>query len=208
MGDAKQETISAYDAAAVEYAAETAQMPDAIRADIARFARLLGGSGRVLEIGSGGGRDAREMESLGLSVRRTDIAPGFVQLLREQGYEAEVMDPLSDDLDDPQRPGVKYDGVWAQACLMHVARQDLATVLRRLADVTKPAGLLFVSVTEGDGQRVETGRTGRRYHQTDWREPELRKVVSTSGWVVDEVWSSEGKTSPFLNLIGHRAHPH
>jgi hypothetical protein len=32
----------------------------------------------------------------------------------------------------------------------------------------------------------------------------LRAVASNSGWVVDEVWSSQGKTSPFLNVLGHR----
>lgn len=205
MGSPKQETIAAYNASAVEYAAETAQLPDSILKEIERFAGLLGGSGRVLEIGSGGGRDARALEALGLSVRRTDITPAFVEVLREQGVEADLLDPLTDDLSDPQRPGRRYDAVWAQACLMHVDREDLPTVLNRLAEVTRPAGLIFLSVTEGDGHRLESSHTGRRYHRTDWREAELRAVVSNSAWVVDEVWSSQGKTAPFLNVIGHRA---
>jgi 2-polyprenyl-3-methyl-5-hydroxy-6-metoxy-1,4-benzoquinol methylase len=204
VGSQKQETIAAYDASAVEYAAETAQLPDSILKEIERFAGLLGGSGRVLEIGSGGGRDARALEAHGLSVRRTDITPGFVEVLREQGFEADLLDPLTDELSDPQSPGGQYDAIWAQACLMHVDREDLPTVLTRLAEVTRPAGLIFLSVTEGDGHRLETGRTGSRYHQTDWREAELRAVTSNSGWVVDEVWSSQGKTSPFLNVLGHR----
>jgi 2-polyprenyl-3-methyl-5-hydroxy-6-metoxy-1,4-benzoquinol methylase len=200
----KQETIAAYDASAVEYAAETAQLPDSIRTQIERFAGLLGGSGRVLEIGSGGGRDARALEAHGLSVRRTDITPGFVDVLREQGFEADLLDPLTDNLSDPEGPGGQYDAIWAQACLMHVDRDDLPTVLTRLAQVTRPAGLIFLSVTEGDGHRLEAGRTGLRYHQTDWREAELRAVANTSGWAVDEVWSSHGKTSHFLNVLGHR----
>lgn len=201
----KQETIAAYDASAEQYAAEAAQLRDSIRKEIARFAGLLGGSGRVLEIGSGGGRDARALEAYGLSVRRTDITPGFVEILREQGFEADLLDPLTDELRDPQSPDGHYDAVWAQACLMHVDRDDLPTVLTRLAEVTRPAGLIFLSVTEGDGHRLEPGRTGSRYHQIDWRESELRVVANRSGWVVDEVWRSQGKTSPFLNVLGHRA---
>jgi 2-polyprenyl-3-methyl-5-hydroxy-6-metoxy-1,4-benzoquinol methylase len=207
-GDArsqKRETIAAYDASAVEYAAETARLPDSIGKEIARFAGLLGGSGRLLEIGSGGGRDARALEAHGLSVRRTDITPGFVEVLREQGFEADLLDPLTDELSDPQSGDGQYDAVWAQACLMHVHREDLPTVLIRLAEVTRPAGLLFLSVTEGDGHRLATGRTGSRYHETDWREAQLRAVASSSGWVVDEVWSSQGKAAPFLNVLGHRA---
>ncbi|MBB4930581.1 SAM-dependent methyltransferase [Lipingzhangella halophila] len=205
MDSQKQETIAAYEAAAVDYATETAQLPDSIRTTCARFARLLAGSGRVLEIGSGGGRDARALEEYGLSVRRTDITPGFVEVLRGQGFEADLLDPLTDELDDPHNPEGRYDAIWAQACLMHVDRDDLPTVLTRLAEVTRPAGLIFLSVTEGDGDTRDAGRTGARYHRTDWREAQLCATANGSGWVVDEVWSSQGKFSPFLNVLGHRA---
>ena len=41
----------------------------------------------------------------GVDVRRTDISPGFVDLLRARGHDADVLDPLTDDLDDPARSG-------------------------------------------------------------------------------------------------------
>ena len=52
-------------------------------------------------------------------------------------YDADVLDPLTDDLDDPARPGTPYDAVWASACLLHVDRGALPVVLRRLADATR-----------------------------------------------------------------------
>lgn len=159
MDSQKQETIAAYDAAAVVYATETAQLPDPIRTTCARFARLLAGSGRILEIG-GGGRGARALEEHGLSVRRTDITPGFVEGLRGQGFEVDLLDPLTDDLDDPHNPGGRYDAIWAQACLMHVDRDDLPTVLTRLAEAIRPAGLIFLSVTEG--RRAQAGNRPHR----------------------------------------------
>ena len=73
----------------------------------------------MLEIGTGGGRDAALMEQLGLRVRRTDITPAFVAILREQGHEADLIDPLVDDLTSPDGA---YDAVWANASLLHVAR--------------------------------------------------------------------------------------
>lgn len=99
------DTVRSYDAAAAEYAAEAAAMPEWVATEIDVFVTELGGSGRVLEIGSGGGRDALELEKRGISVRRTDIAKGFVELLRESGFEADLLDPLTEDLADPQRPG-------------------------------------------------------------------------------------------------------
>ncbi|MBB2696901.1 UNVERIFIED_ORG: SAM-dependent methyltransferase [Rhizobium esperanzae] len=71
---ADRETVRSYDMVAAEYAAEAAAMPEWVATEINVFVTELGGSGRVLEIGSGGGRDALELEKRGISVRRTDIS--------------------------------------------------------------------------------------------------------------------------------------
>ena len=145
------------------------------------FVDAVGGTGRILEIGSGGGRDARALERRGLSVRCTDVAQGFVDLLRAAGFEADRLDPLSDDLADPQRPDTPYDGVWSCACLFHVAREDLVTVLGRLAKATRSGGRIHASFKEGDGEECSTYGTPaapRRYTDTLWREPDLRSEFS------------------------------
>jgi len=146
------------------------------------FAGAVGAGGQVLEIGSGGGRDARAFEERGLRVRRTDVTAAFVELLRSQGHEADVLDPLTDELGGP------YDGVWANACLLHVDRADLPAVLRRLAEATRPGGVLALSVKEGDGDVWSAHGTipaPRRF--VLWREPELTAALTVAGWTVDEV---------------------
>ncbi|MEJ1097718.1 MULTISPECIES: class I SAM-dependent methyltransferase [unclassified Pseudoxanthomonas] len=191
-----RDTVRSYDAIAAEYAAEAAAMPEWVATEIDAFVTELGRSGRVLEIGSGGGRDALELEKRGISVRRTDIAQGFVELLRDSGFEADLLDPLTDDLDDPQRPGTRYDGIWACACLIHVAREDLGTVLGRLAEATRTGGRLHASVREGDGEDVSThggGAASRRYVETYWREPALRSALTEAGWVVSEIRRCVGR---------------
>ncbi|MBO9696490.1 MAG: hypothetical protein J7499_09840 [Sphingopyxis sp.] len=69
-----RDTVGAYDRAAADYAAEAAAMPAWVAAEIEAFVIALGGAGRVLEVGSGGGRDALALEARGIGVRRTDIA--------------------------------------------------------------------------------------------------------------------------------------
>jgi SAM-dependent methyltransferase len=179
-------TVASYDAAASEYATATATLPDLVRTAIGTFVDSLPGGARVLEVGSGSGRDARALEDGGLSVRRTDITPGFVALLRSEGYAADVVDPLRDDLSDPDRDE-PYDAVWASASLLHVRREDLPDVLRNLARVTRADGLLHLTVKEGDGARFDThGVVGPR-HFTFWREEPLRAVLEEAGWKVDRV---------------------
>jgi len=191
-----QDTVQSYNAVAAEYAAEAATMPPWVAREIDAFVHDLGGTGRVLEIGSGGGRDALALEQGGLSVRRTDIAKGFVDLLRERGFEADLLDPLTDDLTDPLRPGMPYDGIWACACLIHVARQDFCTVLHRLAQVTRTGGRLHVSVRDGDGEDVSVQAgdgAPLRYVETYWREPALRSALAAAGWSVGEVYRYVGR---------------
>jgi SAM-dependent methyltransferase len=174
------ETVRSYDRDAAAYVARTATVPDSVRAALEHLADRLGPGARVLEIGSGGGRDALLMEQLGLAVRRTDVTPAFVALLREQGHACDRLDPLVDDLTTPDGP---YDAVWANASLLHVARDDLPTVMGRLAVVTRPGGMLRMSLKEGDGDGWSThGTISGRRHFTYWRAADAEAVVRSAGW--------------------------
>ncbi|GAA4381521.1 methyltransferase domain-containing protein [Nocardioides caricicola] len=198
-------TVLAYDASAAAFRDGTEN--EVIDAMISEFAAAVGSGGRVLEVGSAGGRDARHLETCGLSVRRTDVSPGFVELMRADGKVADVLDPLTDDLDDPERPGVPYDGVWANACLLHVERTDLPVVLRRLADATAVGGLLRFSVKEGDGAAWSThGHVAGPRRFTFWRAEPLRAVVDGAGWEVETVRQYVGFQSdqPWLEVRARR----
>ena len=188
----KRVTVASYETFAEEYRAGTQEMPDEVRAAIAQFASALDAGARVLEIGSGPGRDALALEEAGLSVRRTDITPAFVRMLRADGFTADVLDPLSDNLDDPERDA-PYDGVWASASLVHARREDLPIVLSALARATRPGGAFHLALKEGDGARFSThGHVGGPRHFTFWREEPLRAVLEDAGWVVDDVRRAPG----------------
>ena len=197
---ASRATAAAYDGDAATFSEAVAQLSDEVRAELDWLAGAVGPGGAVLEIGSGGGRDAVALEERGVRVRRTDVSSGFVERLREQGYAADVLDPLTDDLGGP------YDGVWACACLLHVARTDLPAVLRRLAQATRVGGALAVSLKEGDGEEWSVHgsvRAPRRF--VYWRAEPLRAVVEGAGWRVEELDSRIGHNGqPWLMLRASR----
>ena len=88
-----------------------------------------------------------------------------------------MLDPLTDDLGGP------YDGVWANASLLHVRRENLSVVMRRLAEATRLHGALHLTVKEGDGEGWSThGSVEAPRHFTYWRAPDLRAVLEESGW--------------------------
>lgn len=206
--DARLATVAAYDAHAAAYASASAAMPDNVADEIAWFsdavASATGAGGRVLEIGTGGGRDALALEAAGVRVRRTDVSSRFVDLLRDAGHEAERIDPLVDDLAD-HVTGLPYDGVWAHASLLHVARDDFPQVVRRLAEATRVGGTLHVALKEGDGEAWSThGTIEAPRHFVFWREAPLRSVLEDAGWRVDEVRHEDGGGQPWLIVRGHR----
>ena len=204
---AARATVAAYDADAAGYRQRSLALADAAAHQRDRFVAALGGSGRVLEIGSGPGRDAAALEGSGLSVRRTDVTAAFVDLLRADGHPADVLDPLGDDLDDPRRPGTPYDGVWAAASLLHVARTDLPVVLRRLAAATRPGGALHVSVKEGAGEGWSVhGSVAAPRRFTYWSAEDLEAVVEDAGWRVAQRGGGEGQRGErWLDLLARRA---
>lgn len=206
-GAVARATVAAYDAHAAAYAEGILAADDLTEQQARAFAAVVGDGARVLEIGSGPGRDAAVLESLGLHVRRTDITPAFVDLLRSQGYAADLVDPLVDDLDDPERPGVPYDAVWASASLLHVDRSDLPVLLSRLAAVTRPGGVLALSIKEGDGEKWSThGFVAAPRRFVYWREPGLRAVLDAAGWDLEAVGHARSARTgePWLDAVARR----
>lgn len=134
------------------------------------------GPARILDAGTGSGRDARAFRLAGYQIEAFDASPAMVQAATEFAsipvrclrFESFHWEHL-------------FDGIWACASLLHVARPDLPTVLRRLADHLVPGGILYASFKLGTGDRHKDGR-----HFTDMIEetfsalldecPSLRQV--------------------------------
>jgi SAM-dependent methyltransferase len=197
-------TIAAYQDFAGGYADAQGALPEGALQKVRLFAELAGPGARILEIGSGPGRDAVALEAAGLVVDRTDVTPAFVDLLRARGHGARVLDPLVDDL------GSDRDGVWAQACLLHVDRDDLPVVLGRLAAATRADGVLYLSLKEGDGEGWSThGAVGQPRRFVYWRAPALLAVLESAGWVVQGRIERErgDKGEDWLEVMARRS-PH
>jgi 2-polyprenyl-3-methyl-5-hydroxy-6-metoxy-1,4-benzoquinol methylase len=104
----------------------------------------------VLEIGSGPGRDADVLESLGLAVRRTDATQAFVDLMVERGKHAELSNVVTDEL------GGSYYGVLAMGVLIHVDRNQTDAVLRKIHAALRPDGAFLAAMF---GEPHIAGRT-------------------------------------------------
>jgi SAM-dependent methyltransferase len=115
------------------------------------FLRLLAPGARILELGCGDGRDSEAMLARSFDVDSTDGTEAIarqaeVRLSRSVGVMR---------FDELEAQAV-YDGVWANACLLHVPRPALPDVLSRIFQALKPGGVHVATYKTGQAE----GRDG------------------------------------------------
>ncbi len=158
-------------------------------------------SGRVLEIGSGGGPRCGLSGDPRSACAPHGYHPGLRRPAASRGIRRRHPRPVCDDLRDPARPKELCDAVWANACLLHVHRADLPTVLTRLRAVTRQGGLLRFSVKEGEGEAWSGhGPVAAPRLFIYWLEPELRAVVERAGWTAIRVGRVHGPSAAWLEV--------
>ena len=178
------ETIAHYELIGRRYATLIDPEPDPFRAAaLQRLVEPLAPGARVLEIGSGTGRDADHLESLGVAVDRTDAAQTFLQIQAERGRTARRLDVTSDDLGGP------YDGVLALCVLMHVDRSSIDGVLTKIASALRPGGGFLLSVRAGEGE--EPPPAAMAFWTRDAFEQRLLRAGFTIEWFDLEVDCAE-----------------
>jgi SAM-dependent methyltransferase len=195
--DPDDTTLASYEAAADSYIEQTTAQAPVLLAFLDRLADLVG-HGRVLELGSGPGWDAAYLERRGVRVTRSDATRAFVDRLRAAGHQAQLLDIRHDDLGGP------YDAVLADAVLLHLSRDQFRHALGRIRRAVTPAGLLAVTLKEGDGEQWSTARLGLPRHFTYWREPALRQALPDAGWHVTFLAHVPGQTDQWLHVIAQR----
>jgi cyclopropane fatty-acyl-phospholipid synthase-like methyltransferase len=173
-------TVSSYEGCARAYADEVGPDPSEIsKQALQRLVRLLEPGARVLEIGSGPGWDADYMETLGITVRRTDAAQAFCDFQAERGKHADRIDVIADDLGGP------YQGAVALYVLQHIDRTLIASVLQKIAAAIQPLGLFLLTIKEGSGESVDRGEEDGEYHVVRWLQDDFFAQLNVAGLNVE-----------------------
>lgn len=192
-------TLGTYEVAAERYRAQLANPSAAVVAFIDEVGSHLSPGALALELGSGPGRDAMLLEQRGVQVRRTDGAQSFVDMMRHDGHDADLLDMRTDAFGGP------YDLVFADASLLHLTVEQFGDVLGRAASAVGDGGLLAFTVKEGDGSAWTTDRLDLPRHFTYWREPVLREVLLRTGWDVLSLTRVQGVRDPWLYSVNRRS---
>lgn len=189
--DSVERSVAAYSTAPQAYADHYA---DHLLDRPERFAASLPASAAILDLGCGPGRDLRIFSALGHRPVGLELNLDFVELARQQG-EVVVGDIRAVST---LFPTASFDGVWAQASLVHLSADETTQALADLHALLVPGGRFYacVSATGANGWLDEPD--GRRWY-TVWPDESFPDAVRAAGFEITdithgpyiEVWSTK-----------------
>jgi SAM-dependent methyltransferase len=167
------------------------------------FLTLLPPGGSILELGCGAGNHSAAMLAACFAVRATDGSPEMAEIAsRRLGQSVDAM--RFDELDEYEA----YDGVWASACLLHVPRDELSGILKRIRRALKAGGTFYASFKIGEGH---DGRDllGRYYNypSPEWLETAYAAAGQWQSLTSDisEIKSFDETPATMLHLIKRKS---
>ncbi len=161
---------------------------------------------RLLDAGSGTGRDTLLFQKEGFEVDAFDGSQAMVELSsRLTGRPTRLM--RFEDLD---LPADHYDVVWAMASMLHVGRDQLAKTFVELGSALVPGGLLFASFKLGKGTR-EVPEDGRVFTDLD-EEGVAHLLTATEGFELvataqREPPANQSYGAPWFSVVLKRTGP-
>ena len=166
-----------------------------------RFLSHLPEGALILDFGCGSGRDTRYFLGKGF---RVEAADGSEELCRLASVYTGI--PVKQMLFQELEETEKYDGIWACASILHLRREEIPEVFRKMYRALKPGGILYVSFKYGD---FEGERNGRYF--TDMTEKTAEELLESvlelkikERWVTGDVRAGRG-AEKWLNMILRRS---
>lgn len=191
-GISQDTTLSWYRDNAIQYAEETRNslVLDALWEFLSRMKE----GGTILDYGSGSGRDSAYFINKGFSVDSLDgSAEMKAQAERLFGIKVKLSSFLS--LEDKE----KYDGIWAQASILHLEEHDLRAALTLIERALKRDGVFYSSFRKGEEDGYEKGRW-----YTNMTERRFLSFLPATLYV-EKIWESQdvrpGVSRTWLSII-------
>jgi SAM-dependent methyltransferase len=145
----------------------------------ALIAALPRNPGTILDLGCGSGRDLVAFTEDGHRAIGLDATPAFVEMAqRLSGCEVWQQSFFNLDL-----PAEFFDGIFANASLLHVPRKDMVRVLADLWRSLVPNGAIVLSMVRGDQEGFTPRPTGYRY-VVGWEYDTLAPCIEQAGFEI------------------------
>ena len=162
-----------------------------------RFLRLLDENALILDFGCGSGRDTRYFMNKAYQVTATDGSAEICRLASIFTGIA-VKEMLFQELDDINT----YGGIWACSSILHLPKNELLLVIRKMCNALKDTGVIYTSFKYGDFEGVRNGRYFTDFNEDSFKEfiAGIPELTIEYYWITGDVRPGRGDET-WLNLI-------
>ncbi|WP_315834543.1 class I SAM-dependent methyltransferase [Bradyrhizobium prioriisuperbiae] len=149
-------TLSAYDTAAAAFAQDWHDQPPP--SDLHAIVDSFFVQGTVADIGCGSGREVAWLAANGFPAQGFDASDGLLAEARRRYPQLSFRHAELPDMDGIAP--ASFDNVLCETVIMHLEHAAIAPSVRRLLDIAKPGGVLYLSwrVTPDADLRDKQGR--------------------------------------------------
>ncbi len=184
-------TIDYYNSNADQYFSDTVNVDMTECCD--RFLKYVVPGGRIIDIGAGSGRDIKYFKDRGYAVEGIDASEEMCRLAADYSGVVVSCERIQD-----WQPEEKYDGIWANASLLHLSDVEIISFLDRASSYLINDGIMYFSMKEGMGSKYDD--LGRLY--TFMSDECLFKMLKNNGKLKTiEKWKSYDKMNRDLSWI-------
>lgn len=156
-----RQTICAYDAGAAAFALDWHQQPPP--KDMYGIIRRFFVPGRVADVGCGSGREVAWLAANGYMPIGYDASEGL--LAQARGRYPKLTFARAELPDLAGIADASFDGVLCETVIMHLAPDAIAPSVRRLVQIAKPGGVLYLSWRAAE--EITRDSNGRLYAAVD-----------------------------------------
>lgn len=115
------------------------------REGVDKFISFLPPGAAVLDVGCGTGIKAKYLIRKGLRVTGVDFSDKCVEIAKRETPEGKF---IAGDMNDLSNVSEIFDGLFAQASLLHVPKKEISKVTGNLLKKLKPGGFFYIALKE------------------------------------------------------------
>ena len=170
-----------YESNAEHYAAETiyADMSEQYQSVLP----LLKKGAKILDVGSGSGRDACYFQKQGYQVTALEPSNNLCREIRKV-FSGKI---ICSDIQN-YRPTERYDGIWACASLIHLQEEEVLCFFRKIDMYLNDNGIVYASGKSG----ISTGEVADGRFFLEFTEQLVEKILTVNKQLqLEQLWYTE-----------------
>jgi SAM-dependent methyltransferase len=178
-----------------------------MKQDIDKFALLMPKNASVIDLGCGVGFDSRDLKAIRNDLCITGIDNSEEMLNQFQKITNSIpfvnKNMLSVDFEVST-----LNGVWMNASLLHLTKDEAKILLRKINNWLKPGGYLYLWLKQGEGEKdVPASKYGRddlsRFYSF-YTENELKEILTGLGYTVESIETEERRSETWIKLFANK----